>query len=100
MAELDDSGYITFMVDEDHGLVRVLDQQLAEHPWLGRPYAPRWSPEFCAAAFGDGGLITFVVSEPRRLVVLEQVIWVWPECWSGITAGSCRAIPARPGRQG
>jgi hypothetical protein len=25
MAELDDSGFITFTVDEDHGLVRVLD---------------------------------------------------------------------------
>jgi hypothetical protein len=25
MAELDDSGFVTFTVDEDHGLVRVLD---------------------------------------------------------------------------
>ena len=51
-------------------------RELADDPWTGQPYDPRWSPEFRTVAFGDGGLITYVVSERRQLVVVEQVVWV------------------------
>lgn len=49
--------------------------QLADDPWSGDPYDPRWSPEFRTIAFGGAGLATYVISERRRVVLVEHVIW-------------------------
>ena len=51
-------------------------RELAEDSWTGQPDDPRWSAEFRTVAFGEGGLITYVVSEGRQLVVVEQVVWL------------------------
>jgi hypothetical protein len=45
----------------------------AADPWSGQPYDPRWSPEFRTIAFGNGGLVTYVISEHRQTVLVEQV---------------------------
>lgn len=50
-------------------------QQLAADPWAGEPYHPRWSPEFRTITFGGSGLATYVVSDRRQAVLVEQVIW-------------------------
>jgi hypothetical protein len=49
-------------------------ERLAEAPWSGEPYDTRWSPEFRVITFG-GGLATYIVSERRKAVVVEHVIW-------------------------
>jgi len=50
-------------------------EQLAANPWSGEPYDTRWSPEFRTITFGSGGLATYVISERRHTVLVEQVIW-------------------------
>ncbi|MGH3280311.1 MAG: type II toxin-antitoxin system RelE family toxin [Trebonia sp.] len=50
-------------------------EQLADDPWSGDPYDTRWSPEFRVITF-DGGLATYIVSERRKAVVVEHVIWM------------------------
>jgi hypothetical protein len=51
-------------------------EQVADDPWSGDPYDPRWSAEFRTIAFGSGGgLATYVVSERRRTVLVVHVIW-------------------------
>jgi len=50
-------------------------QQLATDPWAGEPYHPRWSPEFRTITFGGSGLATYVVSDRRKAVLVEHVIW-------------------------
>lgn len=40
------------------------------------PYDPRGSLEFRTVVFGDGWLITYIVSERCLLAVIEQVVWV------------------------
>jgi hypothetical protein len=50
-------------------------EQLAADPWSGEPYDTRWSPEFRTITFGNGGLATYVISERRQAVLVEQVIW-------------------------
>ena len=50
-------------------------EQLAADPWSGDPYDIRWSPEFRTITFGNGGLATYVISQRRHIVLVEQVIW-------------------------
>lgn len=50
-------------------------EQLAEDPWSGQVYDVRWSPEFRTIEFGESGLATYVISERRQTVLVEQVIW-------------------------
>ena len=71
-------------------------RELAEEPWTGQPYDPRWSPEFRTVAFGDGGLVTYIVSERRQLVVVEQVIWVALVLgWAADVTGTGRHLQLR-----
>ena len=57
-----------------HALAKVLEQVAAD-PVSGQPYDTRWSPEFRTIEFGGGGLVTYVVSERRKAVLVERVIW-------------------------
>jgi hypothetical protein len=36
----------------------------------------RLSQPFWRISFGDGGLVSFIVSRRRQLVVVEQVMWI------------------------
>jgi hypothetical protein len=42
----------------------------------GRAYDARWPPEFRLVPFGGSGILTCIVLQQRRQVIIEQVVWV------------------------
>ncbi len=57
-------------------LSRVLRQLESDPMTAGTPYHPRWPPEFRTMPFSDSGLLTYVVLERRRQVVIEHITWI------------------------
>jgi hypothetical protein len=52
-------------------------RDLAADPMqAGRPYDARWPPEFRLVPFSGSGILTCIVLQQRRQVIIEQVVWV------------------------
>lgn len=52
-------------------------RDLAADPMqVGRAYDARWPPEFRLVPFGGSGILTCIVLQHRRQVIIEQVVWV------------------------
>jgi len=54
----------------------VLDQVRAD-PWAGQPMRG-WPPEFRTVLFGERGLLTYLIRERQRVVLLLSILWVQP----------------------
>ena len=52
-------------------------ERLGREPWLGQR-APGHPPEFHTWAFGEWGLVFYLILERRGTVLLLDVIWAGP----------------------
>jgi hypothetical protein len=52
-------------------------EQLGRDPWLGQR-APGYLPEFHTWAFGELGLVFYLIRERRGTIVLLDLIWAGP----------------------
>jgi hypothetical protein len=52
-------------------------EQLGRDPWLGQR-APRYAPEFHTWAFGEWGLVFYLIRERRGTILLLDIIWAGP----------------------
>jgi len=57
-------------------LADVLDQVRAD-PWAGQPMRGL-PPEFRTVLFGERGVLTYLIRERQRVVLLLSVVWVQP----------------------